>query len=50
MSIGKTLVSLYPKVDASMADPERALAFQQNKRALILANLDQKARILALAD
>jgi hypothetical protein len=36
VSIGKTSVS----------DPEKAMAFQQNKTALALANLDQKARIL----
>jgi hypothetical protein len=47
VSIGKTSVSLYPKVDASMADPEKAMAFQQNKTALASADLDQKARILA---
>ena len=50
VSIGKTSVSLYPKVDASMADPEKAMFFQQNKTALASADLDQKARILALAD
>jgi hypothetical protein len=50
VSIGKTSVSLYPKVDASMTDPEKAMAFQQNKTALASADLDQKARILALAD
>ena len=50
VSIGKTSVSLYPKVDASMSDPEKAMAFQQNKTALASAELDQKARILALAD
>ena len=50
VSIGKTSVSLYPKVDVSMADPEKAMAFQQNKTALASADLDQKARILALAD
>ena len=50
VSIGKTSVSLYPKVDASMTDPEKVMAFQQNKMALALADLDQKARILALAD
>ena len=50
MSIGKTSVSLYPKVDASMADPEKAMAFQQNKTALASADLHQKARILDLAD
>jgi hypothetical protein len=46
VSIGKTSVLLYPKVDASMSDPEKAMAFQQNKTALALANLNQKARIL----
>ena len=50
VSIGKTFVSLYPKVNASMTDPEKAMAFQQNKTALALADLDQKARVLALAD
>ena len=33
-----------------MLDPEKAMAFQQNKTALASAELDQKARILALAD
>ena len=33
-----------------MADPEKAMAFQQNKMALALADLDQKVRILALTD
>ena len=37
VSIGKTSVLLYPKVDASMADPEKAMAFQQNKTALASA-------------
>ena len=50
VSIGKTTVSLYPKVDASMSDPEKAMAYQQNKTALSSADLDQKERILALAD
>ena len=50
VSIGKTTVSLYPKVDASMSDPEKAMAYQQNKTALSSANLDQKECILALAD
>jgi hypothetical protein len=50
VGIGKSLVSLYPKVDASMSDPEKAMAFQQNKTALASAELDQKVRILALAD
>jgi hypothetical protein len=48
--IGKTSVSLYPKVDASMSDPEKVMAFQQNKTALVLADLDQQERILSLAD
>jgi hypothetical protein len=48
--IVKTSVSLYPKVDASMSDPKKAMAFQQNKTALASAELDQKARILAMAD
>ncbi len=33
-----------------MSDPEKAMAFQQNKTALALADLNQKARIVALAD
>ena len=33
-----------------MSDPEKAMAFQQNKTALASAELDQKARILAMAD
>jgi hypothetical protein len=43
-------VLLYPKVDPSIADPEKALAYQQNHTALATANLDQRARILALAE
>jgi hypothetical protein len=50
IAIGKTSVSLYPKVDASMSDPEKALACQQNWAALAGADLDQRARILALAE
>ena len=50
VSIGKISVLLYPKVDASMSDPEKAMAFQQNKTALASAELNQKARILALVD
>jgi hypothetical protein len=50
VSIGKTSVLLYPKVETSMSDPEKAMAFQKNKTALALANVDQKAHILALAD
>jgi hypothetical protein len=37
ITIGKTSVSLYPKVYASMSDPEKAMAFQQNKTALASA-------------
>ena len=50
VSISKISVLLYPKVDASTLDPKKAMAFQQNKMALDLADLDQKARILALAE
>jgi hypothetical protein len=50
MSICKTSVTLYPKVNASMSDPEKAMAFEQNKTALASVDLDQKERILALAD
>jgi hypothetical protein len=48
--IGKTTVSLYPKVDPSMSDPEKAMAYQQNCTALATADLDQHARILAPAE
>ena len=50
VSISKTTVSLYPKVDASMSDPEKKKAYHQNKTALSSADLDQKEHILALAD
>jgi hypothetical protein len=50
VSISKISISLYPNVGASMSDLEKDMAFQQNKTALALANLNQKARILALAD
>ena len=33
-----------------MTDPEKALAYQHNKTALASADLDQRARILALAE
>jgi hypothetical protein len=33
-----------------MSDPEKALAFQHNRTALAGADLDQRARILTLAD
>ena len=48
--IGRTSVSLYPKVDSSMTDPKKALAYQHNKTALASTDLDQRARILALAE
>jgi hypothetical protein len=48
--IGKTSVLLYPKVDPSMSDPEKAMACQQNCTALATADLDQHAHILALAE
>jgi hypothetical protein len=47
--IGRTSVSLYPKVDPTMSDTEKAMAYQQNRTALATANLDQRARILTLA-
>jgi hypothetical protein len=50
VSIRCTSVSLYRKVDKSMSDPEKALAFQHNRTALASAYLDQRARILTLAD
>jgi hypothetical protein len=50
VSIGCTSVSLYQKVDESMSDPEKALAFQHNRSALASSDLDQRARILTLAD
>jgi hypothetical protein len=50
VAIRRTSVSLYLKVDASMSDPEKALAYQQNWAALADADLDQRARILALAE
>jgi hypothetical protein len=49
VQIGKTSVPLYPKVDATMSDPEKTMACQQNKAAIASADLDQRARILALA-
>ncbi len=50
VSIGCTSVSLYRKVDKTMSDPEKALAFQHNRTALAGADLDQHAQILTLAD
>jgi hypothetical protein len=48
--IGHTLVSLYLKIDWSITDAEKALAFQHNKTALALANLDQRVHLHTLAD
>jgi hypothetical protein len=48
--IGKTSVLLYPKVDPTMSDPEKVLAYQQNGVVLAGADLNQRARILALAE
>jgi hypothetical protein len=50
VSIGRTSVSLYCKVDETMSDPEKALAFQHNRTALAGADLNQRVRILTLAD
>ncbi len=50
VSISRTLVSLYPKVDLSMTNAEKALAFQHNKTALASANPDRRARLLTLAN
>jgi hypothetical protein len=50
VTIGRTSVSLYPKVDSSMTDPKKAHIYQHNKTALASADLDQRARILTLAE
>ena len=50
ITIGRTFVSLYRKVDESMSDPKKAFAYQHNRNALAGADLDQRARILTLAD
>jgi hypothetical protein len=50
VSIGRTSVPLYRKVDETMSDPEKALAFQHNRTALAGADLDQRAQILTLAN
>jgi hypothetical protein len=42
-------VPLYPKVGATISDPEKAMAYQQNKTALASTDLDQRKHILALA-
>ena len=48
--IGRLSVSLYPKVDPTTSDPEKAMAYQQNSTAFATANFDHHARILALAE
>jgi hypothetical protein len=48
VQIRKTTMPLYPKVNATMSDQEKAMAYQQNKTAFAFANLDQCVRILAL--
>jgi hypothetical protein len=50
VSIGRTPVLLYPKVDSSMTNPKKAMAYQHNKTALVSADLDQQACSLTLAD
>ncbi len=50
VTIGHTFVSLYPQVDKNMTDPKKALAYQHNKTALASDDLDQRVRILTLAD
>jgi hypothetical protein len=50
VTIGRTSVALYPQVNKNMTDPKKALAYQHNKTALASADLDQRARILTLAD
>jgi hypothetical protein len=50
VSIGHTLVLLYPKVDLSMTNAEKAPAFQHNKTALASADLNQCACLLTLAN
>jgi hypothetical protein len=41
MQIEKMSVPLYPKVEATMSDPKKAMAYQQNKMAFASADLDQ---------
>jgi hypothetical protein len=41
LQIGKTFIPLYPKVDATVSDPKKAMAYQQNKTALASTDLDQ---------
>ena len=50
VTIGRITIPLYPRVDGTMSDGEKALAYQHNRTALANSDLDQRARILALAD
>ena len=50
VTIGRTSVSLYPKVDSSMTDPVKALTYQHNKTALVSVDLDKRAHILTFAE
>jgi hypothetical protein len=50
VSIGRTSVSLYPKIDGSWPDAEKAMVYQQIKAALATADLDQHVQIRTLAD
>ena len=49
-SVGRTSVSLYPKIDGLWSDAEKAMVYQQIRTALATANLDQRTWILTLAD
>ena len=50
VSVGRTSVSLYPKIDGLWSDAEKAMVYQQIRMALATANLDQQTWILTLAD
>jgi hypothetical protein len=50
VTIGLISISLYPQVNEKMTDPKKAMAYQHNKTALASADLDQRTRILALAN
>ena len=49
-SVGRTSVSLYPKIDGLWSDAEKAMVYQQIRTALATTNLDQRTWILTLAD
>jgi hypothetical protein len=50
ISFRQTYVSLYPNVDSTMTNVEKAMVFQHNKTALSSADVNQRAGILTLAD